>query len=69
MRPLDKYIRQQLNSHLKRIEGKFKADAISIIGPIVYGMELQVRDALELVGNKKSTLVVIHAHLAVLLKL
>jgi arginine/lysine/ornithine decarboxylase len=60
MRPLDDYIREQLNDHLKKIETILKADVISIIGPIFYGLDLRVRDVIELVKERKSTLVVIH---------
>jgi len=60
MRPLDENIRKQLNNHLEKIEQALDADGISIISPILYGVDLRVRDALELIKDKKKTLVVIH---------
>lgn len=60
MRPLDDYIREQLNNHLKKIEEALNADGISITSPILYGLDLRVRDAIELIKEKKNTLVVIH---------
>lgn len=60
MRPLDDCIRGQLNNHLEKIEKALEADGISIISPILYGLDLRVRDALELIKEKKKTLVVIH---------
>jgi hypothetical protein len=60
MRPLDDYIREQLNNHLAKIEQFLNADGISIISPILYGLDLRVRDAIELIKEKKNTLVVIH---------
>jgi len=60
MGPLDDYVREQLNNHLEKIEKALNADGISIISPILYGLDLRVRDALELIKDKKETLVVIH---------
>jgi len=60
MRPIDDYIREQLNNHLAKIEQFLNADGISIISPILYGLDLRVRDAIELIKEKKNTLVVIH---------
>lgn len=60
MRILDDYIREQLNKHLEKIEQALNADGVSIISPILYGLDLKVRDALELIKEKKKTLVVIH---------
>lgn len=60
MRPLDDYIKEQLNKHLAKIEEALNADGISIISPILYGVDIRVRDALELIKKKKSILVVIH---------
>ena len=60
MLPLDDYIKKQLNSHLQKIEEILDADGISIISPILYGLDNRVRDALELIKEKKQVLVVIH---------
>lgn len=60
MRPLDDYIREQLNTHLEKIEQALDADGISITSPIFYGLDLRVRNALELIKEKRGTLVVIH---------
>ena len=58
MRPLDENVRKQLNNHLEKIEQALDADGISIISPILYGLDLRVRDVLELIKDKKKTLVV-----------
>jgi len=60
LRPLDNYIKVQLTEHLQKIETALDSDGISIISPIVYGIDLRVRDALELITNKKKSLVIIH---------
>lgn len=60
MRPLDVNIREQLNKKLEEIEKILSADGISIISPIVYGLDLSVRDAVESTKVKKNVLVVIH---------
>ncbi|MBI5787554.1 MAG: serine dehydrogenasease [Candidatus Schekmanbacteria bacterium] len=60
MRPLDGYIKNQLDKHLEKIEVNLKADGIAIVSPILYKLDNNVRDTLELIENKKKTLVVIH---------
>ena len=60
MRPLDDYIKEQLNRHLGKIEQSLNADVISIISPILYGLDVRVRHAIELNTEKRNTLAVIH---------
>lgn len=60
MKPLDDYIKEQLNGHLGKIEKILDADAVSIISPILYGLDVSVRDAIESIEEKKNTLAVIH---------
>ncbi|MCD4691877.1 MAG: hypothetical protein K8R79_03090 [Calditrichales bacterium] len=60
MRPLDDYIKNQLNKHLEEIEKILDADAITIISPILPGIDVQVRDVVEDITSKKNALVVIH---------
>ena len=60
MRPLDDYIKSQLNKHLEKIENILDADAITIISPILPGLDIRVRDVVEDIKSKKNALVVIH---------
>ena len=60
MRPLDKQVKEKLDTYLEQIEGVLQADGISIISPILYGLDLRVRDAIESIQPKKEALVVIH---------
>ena len=41
MRPLDDYIREQLNNHLEKIENALNVDGIPITSPILYGLDLR----------------------------
>lgn len=59
MRPLDNYIQKQLNEHLVSIEGLLDADCLTIISPIVHGLETKVREALDQFTKKKSRIVII----------
>jgi hypothetical protein len=59
MRPLDTYIKTQLEGHLKRLEMILNADLLSIMSPIVYGLENLVRDAVEMKQQRRGTLSVI----------
>ena len=60
MRPLDDYIREQLNSHLVKIGTTLGADVVTIVSPILPGLELRLRDAIEVLGDeRKGTVAVI----------
>lgn len=60
MRPLDGYIREQLNSHLVKIGTTLGADVVTIVSPILPGLELRLRDAIEVLGDeRKGTVAVI----------
>lgn len=52
-------IEHQLHSHLESVQTFFKADAIAISGPLYYGIEDQVRFAIEKKAKRKRKLVVI----------
>ncbi len=60
MQPLDKHIKTELDDHIANIEKILNADFISIISPILYGLDVKVREALESIENKKPTLVIMH---------
>lgn len=60
MRPLDDYIREQLTSHLVKIGTTLGADVVTIVSPILPGLELKLRDAIEVLGDeRKGTVAVI----------
>ena len=59
MGPLDEYIRQQLNGHVDEIDGILGGDVMAIISPIVYGLEMIVRNTLELYNDRKDTLIIV----------
>ncbi len=58
MRPLDDYIKNQLNEHLKEIETILNADGLTIISPILPGLDIMVRDVIEEITPKKNSLVI-----------
>ena len=60
MNPLDDYIKIQLNKHLEDIEQILDADGLTIISPILPGLDIRVRDVIEDISSKRQTLVVIH---------
>jgi hypothetical protein len=57
--PVDEYIRKQLNWHVKRLEKELGADVMSIISPILPGLENTVRDVLDKLSRKKHGLAII----------
>ena len=59
MPPLDDYIKRQLDSHLTRIGDRLSSDVMAIIGPIMPGLEHEVRDAVESLEDKKPTVALI----------
>ena len=60
MRPLDDYIKVQLNNHIASIGQQLgNADAMSIVSPIVSGVDVTVRDAIEKKGTKKPKMAIV----------
>lgn len=59
MRPLDQYIRQQLNEHAIKIGDVLNADVMAISSPILPGLEVRVRDAVELFSPRKNVLAIV----------
>ena len=59
MPPLDDYIKRQLDSHLTRIGDRLSSDVMAIIGPIMPGLEHEVRDAVESLEDKNATVALI----------
>jgi hypothetical protein len=59
LRPIDDNTKQQLNHHLTAIEGELTADVLSIVSPIVSGLDGLVRHAIDNFAAKKSRLAVI----------
>jgi len=59
VRPPDDYIKNQLNKHLKSIETAIEADVMAIVSPIVPGLEIVVREAVEKLGSKRNALAII----------
>lgn len=58
MRPLDDYIKNQLNEHLKEIEKALGADGLTILSPILPGLDRTVRDVVEDIPTKKNALII-----------
>ena len=59
MRPLDDHIRGQLTLHLEKIGTNLDADVVAIVSPILPGLELRLRDAIDALPDKKDSVVVI----------
>lgn len=62
MQPLDETIKDDLNRLLNDIESlSDNCDALTIIGPILPGLDQIVRNAIESIENKKDGLIIIHS--------
>jgi hypothetical protein len=59
MRPLDDYMKKQLKDHLLEIEEILDEDVLTIIGPIIPGLEILVKKAIESCKEKRSRLCII----------
>ena len=59
MRPLDDHIRGQLTLHLEKIGTTLDADVVAIVSPILPGLELRRREAIDALPDKKDSVVVI----------
>ena len=59
MRPLDDHIKTQLTQHIVDIEAKLDTDAVTIISPVVPGLELRLRQAIEALSERKKTVSII----------
>ena len=60
MRPLDDYIKKQLNDHIAEIGGQLDGvDTMSIISPIMPGIDEMVRSAIEVKEAKKPGIAII----------
>ena len=60
MRPLDDYIKAQLNEHIDKIEQILNGDCLTIISPILPGLDNRVRDVIESISSKQKSLIIIH---------
>jgi len=59
LRPIDSNTRQQLNTHLDAVESVLEADALTIVSPILYGLDSLVKRAVEQFQTKRQRLAVI----------
>ncbi len=60
MGPLDDYIKEQLDNHIVEIGSQLgNTDTISIISPIVSGVDTRVRHGIEMIQTKKSKIAII----------
>ncbi len=59
MRPVDYHVKQQLSRHLDDIGKNLEADVVAIVSPILPGLELQLRQAIETRSCKKESVAII----------
>lgn len=59
LRPVDHHTRQQLNEHLAAIEKAFGADLLTVISPMLPGLENVVKNAVELFKTRSSRVALI----------
>jgi Serine dehydrogenase proteinase len=59
LRPVDHHTRQQLNEHLGSIENAFDADVLTIISPILSGLEIVVKSAVEMFKQRRGRILVV----------
>jgi hypothetical protein len=58
LRPVDHHTRQQLNEHLSAIETALDADVLTIISPILSGLEIAVKSAVEMFKDRRFRILV-----------
>jgi len=54
LRPVDHHTRLQLNEHLASIETALDADVLTIITPILSGLENAVKNAVEMFKDRRA---------------
>ena len=59
LRPVDRNTRSTLNTYLGKIEEVLDADALTIYGQILFGLENVVKDAVELFQNRRARIAVV----------
>ena len=59
MRPLDTHIRDQLTRQLVGIGNKLNAEVVTIVSPIIPGLELRLRTAIENLPHDTTSVIVI----------
>lgn len=59
LRPVDHHTRQQLNTHLETIEKAFEADVLTIISPMLPGLDANVKRGLDVFQSRKTRIVVL----------
>lgn len=55
MKPLDEQIKSKLDEHLSAIGNQLNADVIAILSPILPGLDVRLRAAIDAIPNKRST--------------
>ena len=59
MKPLDEQIKSKLDEHLSAIGNRLNADVIAILSPILPGLDVRLRAAIDAIPNKRSTVALI----------
>lgn len=59
LRPAGGYAKAQLNQYLNKLEEVLEADVLTIFSPILYGLENEVKYAVELFQNRRSKIAIV----------
>ncbi len=59
MRPVDTHIKDELDTHIDTIGAELDADVVAVVSPIVPGLDLRIRDAIDKLSPKKRSIAVI----------
>ena len=59
MKPLDEQIKSKLDEHLSAIGNQLNADVIAILSPILPGLDVRLRVAIDAIPKKRSTVALI----------
>ncbi len=59
MRPVDDHVKEHLTGCLERIGKILEADGVAIVSPILPGLDLRLRDAIDALSDKRKSVVVI----------
>ena len=59
MKPLDDYIKKQLDGHLRNVENLLESDALTIISPLLSPLDNRIRTVLDNLCDRKKRLAII----------
>lgn len=59
MPPVDTHIRNELDTHIETIGAELDADVVAVVSPIMPGLDLRIREAIDTLSEKKHSIAVV----------